>query len=367
MLLTFFTGCQHEELDTVHAEASPIESSRESMAIEMVNLLKNEKSKEFVLSQLIEKEHPIKIQDLLQTETLKDKGNSLQKSISNYTSSSNKADVVPEIPEIRLYKPNTQFSLSDVLISFVPDEGSEDDWVSIKAFDSSGNIVMLDAHVEPNRPVIIIDTKGREHFLAGIEFLNASLKERKLQERKSQAKISNNQGKSTDLETSMLTKVKFRDVKEPWISGDAEIYAIASGIRNSQNEAEVNIIPMPYINKSHSTYYPNQIVLFWDDYAYQAADLQFFEKDDNYNWGDLLIVISDAISSAGILSSEPYLLALNKISNAILEAVPDSWTTNDDDYVDSYYTIRKGWRYWDWNGASNNGKLDIYPYILPAN
>lgn len=125
---------------------------------------------------------------------------------------------------------------------------------------------------------------------------------------------------------------------------------------------------MPYLDKDKNDYYPNQILLFWDDYAYQAANIQLYEQDSNYNYKELVKIIVDGVFEiTGILTAEPWLVALGKIASAIVDVMPDAWYTDNDDYVDSFYTIEKNKSYSNYYGAAGNAKVSMAPFFVANN
>ncbi len=56
-----------------------------------------------------------------------------------------------------------------------------------------------------------------------------------------------------------------------------------------------------------------------------------------------------------------------EIANRIVSAVPAGWFSNDDDYVDSFYTLEKGQAYTNRVGAAGNAKISLVPSTLPGN
>jgi hypothetical protein len=44
--------------------------------------------------------------------------------------------------------------------------------------------------------------------------------------------------------------------------------------------------------------------------------------------------------------------------------MPDSWFTNDDDYVDVFYTLFEGQNYTGYMGASGNAKITLSPLTI---
>lgn len=272
---------------------------------------------------------------------------------------------IVQIPELWMFIPEKKYTSSDVLVSFVP-EGDENEWKEIKAYTLDGKVVYLNPEVEPEMPVVIVELNGMESLKLRVEHMNKELKIAGLQTKISELKTNS----KTGLETTKIEKIRLNDDKEPWIKGAAEVYAITSGVRGTSDnkEAEIAIVAMPYLDKEDNDYYPNQVILFWDDYAYQAANIQLYEQDSNYNYKELVgIIVAGVFEITGILTAEPWVSALGKIASAIVQAMPDEWYTDNDDYVDSYYTIMKNQTYTNYYGAGGNAKVTLKPFYIPAN
>ena len=47
--------------------------------------------------------------------------------------------------------------------------------------------------------------------------------------------------------------------------------------------------------------------------------------------------------------------------------MPAGWFSNDDDYVDSFYTLEKGRTYTNLRGVSGNATVTLTPYYLQPN
>ena len=233
---------------------------------------------------------------------------------------------------------------SNVLFSFAP-EGDEKSWSVIEAYNMNKEVVYLDVNKVPDQPVIVVETNGFETLKKEVELMNEYLRKEGVQNSRFE-KLGNNlsdlSSRAQGLETTKLDKVRLNDDEEPWISGAAEVYAITSGIKDSSNSPEIKVIPMYYLDHDGRDYYPNQILLFWDDYEYQAANIQLFEKDDNTNYKDLVsTIVSGVFQIIGTVSTQPWVNVLGQVAGAIIQAMPNSWYTNNDDYVDSFYTIEK--------------------------
>ncbi len=52
------------------------------------------------------------------------------------------------------------------------------------------------------------------------------------------------------------------------------------------------------------------------------------------------------------------------MATAILQAMPANWFSNDDDYIDTFYTLEKGRTYTGYRGAAQNATISLEPYTL---
>jgi hypothetical protein len=112
---------------------------------------------------------------------------------------------------------------------------------------------------------------------------------------------------------------------------------------------------MPYLDNDNTVYYPNQVIVHYGRYKYNFADFVMYEDDGDTNYQLLATFLIDALL---IIADVGYFIP---VANAIIDAMPDSWWTDDPDYTDSWYTLStstSGRRY----GAANNGWMDIQPY-----
>ncbi|UII22010.1 DUF3103 family protein [Fulvivirga ligni] len=345
-------------------------SDLDQMALDMTSFLKEGNNLEATTALLKTQPVGVKLSEVISKVTPKSSevGARLNES-ANFYDEQLKGEAPEEvaIPELWLHEPNgVAVNAENVLVAYPP-AGDEAEWTKVRAYTLQGEVVYLDAKQEPNVPVIVLEKHGFEAFKVEVSFMNKKLQEAGLQENLPQIDKSARTA-ANGAETTILDKIRLNDDQEPWISGAAEIYAVTSGIRNADKDAEVAVIPMYYLDKEDKDYYPNQIMLFWDDYAYQAANIQLFEKDDNHNYQDLVsILISEISKLAGTISGQPWITAVGTIGSAIVEALPDSFWTNDDDYVDSFYTIEKNKTYTNYYGAGGNAKVNLRPYFIPAN
>lgn len=282
---------------------------------------------------------------------------------------------IVNIPEMWLYQPEslrTAYTLDDVLFAYPP-QGEDTEWKEIEAFDRKGNVVYLDPNVEPSVPVVVVETHGSKAFEYKVSQMNKMLQEAGLQSagpgvaRDFSATTEINTRASSTVATTMMTKIRLNDDQEPWIKGAAEIYTITSGVKSANNDAELKIIPLHYLDHDGENYYPNQLVLFWDEYTYNAANIQFWEDDGDTNYKSLVAALISAVEAAGGLAGLPELSAIAKIAGLIVEAMPSNWFSDDDDFVDTCYTITKGRSYTDHLCAAKNARLSLKPYTLSTN
>ncbi|MDK2124385.1 DUF3103 family protein [Parachitinimonas caeni] len=265
--------------------------------------------------------------------------------------------------EVRLFQPQgfaAQVDVKDMLVAFEP-AGDDKRWTTVEAYDRNGNIHKLDAHHRPDVPVLIADVDGREDLRAGIAYVNTALTKAGLQQAHNPMARA---GKPLD--TARLDKIRLKNDEEPWISGAAEVYALVSGIQPDQAKAQINLVDMPYLDYSGQDYYPNQVLIVWNDYRYQAANVLLYEHDDNTNYKDLVVAIISGVEK--ILGAfKPEFAVIATVAGAIVQAMPSHWFSNDDDYVDSFYTLEKGKTYTDYPGAGANAVITLTPLQIKPN
>jgi hypothetical protein len=270
------------------------------------------------------------------------------------------------VPELRLRDADGSVDTANLLVAYAP-SGDEDTWTEIPAFTLDGRSVSLDPKTPPAVPVIVIETNGSLAMQQNIARANLRLQQLGLQrtpEVKAQLR-ARTLAATTGRWTMRLDQIRLQDDKESWFSR-TKIYAITSGVL-SNNRPEIQIVDMPYIADDKITYYPHQIILDWTDYDYQAANILLYEHDDNMSYQSLVEALVSAVGAAGSLAGYPVVQAIAEIANRIIAAMPSSWFTNTDDYVDAFYTLEKGRTYTNYVGVSNNATVTLTPYYLAPN
>jgi hypothetical protein len=268
------------------------------------------------------------------------------------------------VMEMRLYMPKKfagKVDWKNLLVAYPPNS-KKHEYAPVEAFDRSGASHRLDGRTAPSVPVLVVGINRREAHRAGVALMNRHLQAVGMQSKMPMA-LAGVTPLATNIDTTKLTRVRLNNDEEPWISGAAEIYAVVSGVQPDQAAATLTIVDMPYLDYDGTDYTPNQILVFWSQYRYAAANVQFFEHDDNTNYQQLAVALSQGVTA--ILGAfAPAYAVIGQVATAILQAMPSGWFANDDDYVDTFYTLEKGRYYTGYMGAANNAKISLAPYTL---
>ena len=376
---TVMSSCSNSEELNYQSESGLLnvdqQVNKKEVALELIDLMKNQSFKTKTLHLLENQEPSVPLSKVLdETASFVGKSTSYQNlatKASKLESFANEGtpDKI-EILELWMLNSNKTKDFSNVLFSFAP-EGDEKNWSVIEAYNMNKEVVYLDVNKVPDQPVIVVETNGFETLKREVALMNEYLRKEGVQNSRFEKlgnSLSDLNSRAQGLETTKLDKIRLNDDEEPWISGAAEVYAITSGIKDSSNSPEIKVIPMYYLDHDKRDYYPNQILLFWDDYEYQAANIQLFEKDDNTNYKDLVsTIVNGVFQIIGTVSTQPWVNVLGQVAGAIIQAMPNSWYTNNDDYVDSFYTIEKNKSYSNYYGARGNAKVNLSPFFVASN
>jgi hypothetical protein len=229
----------------------------------------------------------------------------------------------------------------------------DDSATTVTAYDSSGRTHILSARQTPAQPVYVIDINVSKAVASGLAQVDKQLAARGLDTAATPAPAKATSATAGFWATKLNT-VYLNDDEEPWALGDAEIFSIVSGF-GLDGKVRVDTVNMPYLDNDHTTYYPNQIIVNWSYYKYDLADLVMMEDDGDTNYASLAKALADALLT--IADQGAYI----PLVDAILAAIPNSWWTNDPDYVDSWYTLAES-SSGRLNGARGNGWMNVSPY-----
>ncbi|MDP2542495.1 DUF3103 family protein [Tenacibaculum discolor] len=350
--------------------------NKKEITMQFIDLMKNQSFKEATVEMLKNQQPSVAMSKILERTSDLVSTEKAYKLLSSKTmmlegrASKGAAPEKIEILEVWMHNEKNMGDFSDVLFSYAP-EGDEKTWTKVEAYTMNKELVYLDPKEAPSQTVIVIETDGFETLKKEVAYMNKYLQESGVQNNRflnSSFDLNTQSARGTGLETTKLDKIRLNDDEEPWISGAAEVYAVTSGIKDDNNNPEIKVIPMYYLDHDDTDYYPNQVMLFWDDYQYQAANIQLFEKDDNTNYKDLVsAIVNGVFQIIGTVSTQPWVSVLGQVAGAIIQAMPDSWYANNDDYVDSFYTIEKNKSYYNYYGARRNAKINLSPFYIAPN
>ncbi|MEE1843389.1 DUF3103 family protein [Streptomyces sp. JV190] len=233
---------------------------------------------------------------------------------------------------------------------------SDDDGRStFTAYDSTGTAHELDLDSDPGRPVYLVDIDGAKAVAKGLEVIDRTLESKGLGHPAPAAGTS--LAAASGIDTTRIDSVRVSDVEEPFFKGDAEIFTLVTGF-GKDGTPRVDTVEMPYLNDEDTTYYPGQVLVNWSTYKYDMADAVMMEDDGDTNYQALAKAIAAVLLT--ITDQGAYI----PLADALLDAIPTSWWTDDPDYVDSWYTLARtssGRR----NGAAGNGWMTVSPYHVP--
>ncbi|MFE2011404.1 DUF3103 family protein [Streptomyces sp. NPDC059491] len=257
----------------------------------------------------------------------------------------------------------TSLAAATPLVASAP---ADDDARSIVAYDSAGNIHRLDAAQAPERPVYLVGVDGQAALAAGVKVIDRELAAKGLGTPASvtakatpgtaDAAGTASSAAAAGFWTTRIKSISAADVEEPWFKGDAEIFSLVTGF-GTDGKVRVDTVTMPYLDDEGTTYYPNQILVNWSLYKYNLADVVLMEDDGDTNYSAL------AKALAAVLLTVTDQGAYIPLVDAIIDAMPASWWTDDPDYVDSFYTLARettGTRV----GASANARLTVERYFV---
>jgi hypothetical protein len=249
---------------------------------------------------------------------------------------------------LRLANPQTRPALAHGATPLITTEPSDDTTTPVTAYDRTGGTVRLDPVRVPTRPVFVVEVDTSSALAMGLDVIQSTLTARGLNRAVPRATAG------TGYWATKVTAVRLNDDEEPWIKGAAEIFGISTGF-GLDGQVKVDTVQMPYLDYDGTTYYPNQLIAGFNAYKYNLADFVMMEDDGDTNYRDLALALASALLT--IVDAGSYI----PLVDAILNAMPDSWWTDDPDYVDSWYTLSTHTN-GHFTGARANGWMDLTPY-----
>ncbi|MFJ3776159.1 DUF3103 family protein [Streptomyces sp. NPDC090075] len=250
---------------------------------------------------------------------------------------------------VRLAAPSMRSHLNADVTPWIAVAAADDDARSITAYDRQGRAHSVDTARVPDRPLYILDIDVTKAHRAGLKVLRKAFADKGLTPLV-------NSASAAGWWATKVTAVEVNDDQEPWFKGAAEMFSLVTGF-GQDGTARVDSVDMPYLDYDGTVYYPNQILVNWSNYKYNLADVVMMEDDDGTNYRALAQAITTALLT--VTDQGAYI----PLVNAVLSAIPDSWFTDDPDYVESWYTLARN-SSGRLNGASGNGWMTVEPYFV---
>ncbi|WP_291410342.1 DUF3103 family protein [Actinophytocola sp.] len=252
----------------------------------------------------------------------------------------------PSLLRLRLAHPDMRAALSRGEAPLVAAAPADDVATTVTAYAGDGAKVLLDARKVPRQPVFVVEVDTAKALPLGLDVLRSVLDRHGITGAQPAA--------DGGYWATQVRSVRLNDDKEPWIKGDAEIFGITGGF-GLDGKVAVDTVTMPYLDNDGTTYYPNQLIVHFSAYKYNLADFVMMEDDGDTNYQSLAVALASALLT--IVDGGAYV----PLVNAILNAIPASWWTDDPDYVDSWYTLSTATG-GQLNGAAGNGSMSLAPY-----
>jgi hypothetical protein len=353
ILATGFCAAQLQStLDEGPFSLNNLDTYKQALAIEMVAQLQIPEMRATLAAELSENDNSLALVPFLQKVAVSREIEAFQSSVTLFDSQIREikgiADRVDNLLEIHLAFPEMGLT-EDFLVAATPSK-NEKAWEQIEAYDLKGKVHYLDPVEIPLQQVLVIGLDARKDMRAGLELMNEELRKAGMQTSVDMSRAG--------LKVAKLDYIRLNDDQEPWLLGDAEIYTMVNGISTEAAKANIIAAEMPYLVTDDKDYYPNQVLVVWDNYRFKAANLNVYEHDDSTSYKELVATIIEKIGAV-----VPEYAAIMSIAAQIIRLMPDAWFTNDDDYVDVYYTLEDK-PYVNFYGVSNNAKITLKPYTL---
>lgn len=250
--------------------------------------------------------------------------------------------------QLRLGHRDMAAALARAQLPLVAAASTDDATTEVVGYDPAGRAVRLDPVRVPDRPVLVVEVNVAKAMGQGLAQVRRELAARGL------TTVRSTVTAQAGYWATKVNAIRLNDDKEPWVKGGAEIFNVVGGF-GLDGKATVNVVEMPYLDNDGTVYYPNQLLVHFNNYKYNLADVVMWEDDGDTNYRDLAKALITALLT--VVDYGTY----TPLVNAIIDAMPVSWWTDDPDYVDSWYTLSTG-SSGRLNGAAANGWMDVSPY-----
>ncbi|HXO99051.1 MAG TPA: DUF3103 family protein [Luteibacter sp.] len=238
----------------------------------------------------------------------------------------------------------------------------------VLAYDADGKERRFSLDAVPNVPMLIVESDSGAAIRAGTTVMNQVLSEHGVAAGLNLLPTSRDNPGTEQL--TLLQSIRLEADHEPNIQGDAEIFAIVSGV-SPEGKAQLVTKDMPWLDHDKRWYKPGMDLINWTDYGTNYVNVQFFEEDGDTNFKELAVAVVKAVGTVATIVSPgapPALVVagVSKVAEEILKAMDSRWFQNDADYVDSFYVIERGGTYGSDEkplvGARGEAKMVLAPY-----
>ncbi|MFF5177874.1 DUF3103 family protein [Micromonospora sp. NPDC000316] len=250
---------------------------------------------------------------------------------------------------LRLGHPGSGALSTRTALPLVAAAPTDDELNSVVAYDPAGGHVLLDPVRLPSRPVLVVEVDVTRAMEQGLAQLRQELTQRGLNGVRATSRTA-----QAGYWATKVNAIRLSNDQETWIKGKAEIFNVVAGFGHD-GRPTATVVEMPYLDNEGTVYYPNQLLVHFNAYKYNLADVVMWEDDGDTNYRDLATALITALLT--IVDYGTY----TPLVTAIINAMPASWWTDDPDYVDSWYTLSTG-SSGRLNGAAANGWMDVTPY-----
>jgi len=239
------------------------------------------------------------------------------------------------------------------------------------AYDDRGIERRYPADAAPDVPMLVVESTNAAALSAGMRIMNESLRQGGLQSEPQRTTSRARSFAGSQEDVSVLTDIFLADDREPNTAGDAEVFAIISGV-NPEGKAEIINVDMPWLDHDKRWYRPGQDFITWRNFGANYVNVQIFEDDGDFNYKELTKAVVSAVGDVSLLVSPgaPYALisaGLAKIANTIIDVMPGRWFENSVDYIDSFYMLERGSHYTRNSprvGARGWAKIGLAPRVI---
>ncbi|MGE7138628.1 DUF3103 family protein [Luteibacter sp. NPDC031894] len=228
------------------------------------------------------------------------------------------------------------------------------------AYDPAGAEHRYPANAAPAVPMLMVGSKNREATGAGIRLMNETMRRGGVQ---SVSPLMTARSASAVEEVTVLTDIYLTDDHEPNTAGDADVFAVVSGV-NREGKVELVNVDMPYLDHDKQWYTPGQDLVTWRSFAGNYVNIQLFEDDGDTDWQKIAVTIINTVGDLSLIIApgDPLTGALSKIAAKVIEAMPGKIWQNSVDYIDSFYLVDRRSHYTQKNpniGARKQARIGL--------